>query len=185
MLEKLKKETDGRMKRSIDALRNEFTKIRTGRAHPGLLDGLAVEQYGSRMPLNQLASITSEGASTLVVSVWDKQSVQAVEKAILAADLGLNPTVSGTLIRVPVPPLTEERRKDLVKVVRQLGEKTRVSLRNSRREANQRIKDTLKAGDISQDEDRVIEKEIQQLTDRYMAVVDEALASKEEDLMSV
>ena len=185
MLEELNKEIDGKMKRSIDALMSEFAKIRTGRAHPELLSGLMVEQYGARMPLNQMASITAESASALTVGVWDKTSVPVIEKAILAANLGLNPAVSGTLIRVPVPPLTEERRRDLVKVVRQYGEKTRVSLRNSRREANQRLKDALKAGGISQDEEKNVGKKIQQLTDHYIATVDKVLASKEKDLMSV
>ena len=185
MLEELNKEIDGKMKRSIDALMGEFAKIRTGRAHPELLSGLMVEQYGARMPLNQMASITAESASALTVGVWDKSSVPVIEKAILAANLGLNPAVSGTLIRVPVPPLTEERRRELVKVVRQYGEKTRVSLRNSRREANQRLKDALKAGEISQDEEKNVGKKIQQLTDHYIATVDQVLASKEKDLMSV
>lgn len=184
MFNEIERKAAKKMEASIQALKNELAKIRTSRVHPALLEHLTVEHYGANYPLNQLASITVEGNSTLVLSVWDKQSVEAIEKAIAASGLGLNPAVSGMLVRVPVPPLTEERRKELAKLVRQHAEKTRVSLRNFRREAKQQIKDALKAKAISQDEEKDGEKEIQQLLDQRIAVVDEILASKEKDLMS-
>lgn len=184
MLDEIESKAAEKMDKSIEALENEFMKIRTGRLHPALLEHLLVEQYGAHLPLNQLASVTVEGSSTLVLNVWDKQSVEAIQKAIVSAGLGLNPAVHGTVIRVPVPPLTEERRKDLARLIRQHAEKTRVSLRNFRREANQQIKDALKAKEISQDEAKDGERKIQQLITLRIAVVDRILAGKEKDLMS-
>ncbi len=179
------KQAEVRMKKSVAALKSELAKIRTGRAHPSLLDHVTVEYYGAKVPLDQVSSIVTEDATTLVLNVWEKQSVEAIEKAIANADLGLNPAVSGTVVRVPVPPLTEERRKDLVKVVRQHGETTKVSIRNIRRDANQRAKDGLKAKEISEDQEKESEKKTQKLTDQYIAEVDAVLAAKEKDLMAI
>ncbi len=185
MIDKIEQHAASRMKKSIAALKSELAKIRTGRAHPSLLDHVTVEYYGAKVPLEQVASITAEDATTLKLSVWEKQSIEAVEKAIINSDLGLNPVVSGVVVRVPVPPLTEERRKSLVKVVRRHGEAARVSLRNIRRDANQHFKDALKAKEISQDEEKAGEKNMQKMTDRYVVEVDAVLSDKEKDLMTV
>ena len=185
MIEGMEKQAADKMQKSIVALKAELAKIRTGRAHPSLLDHVTVEAYGAKLPLDQVSSVTVEDAVTLTLNVWEKQNVEPVEKAIAGAGLGLNPAVSGTLVRVPVPPLTEERRKDLVKVVRRHGETARVSIRNVRRDANQRAKDALKAKEISQDQEKACEKAVQKLTDRYIAEVDAVLSAKEKDLMAV
>ena len=174
-----------RMEKSIAAMNGEIAKIRTGRAHPSLLDHVRVEYYGNRVPLDQTASITAEDAKTLVLNVWEKQMVEPVEKAIADAGLGLNPAVSGTVVRVPVPPLTEERRKEMVKLVRHHGEAAKVSIRNIRRDVNQHIKDALKAGEISQDQEKAQERRVQKLTDDHVARIDAVIADKEKELMSV
>ncbi len=185
MIDEIETRAEGKMKKSIASLKSELAKIRTGRAHPGLLDHVTIEYYGSKVPLEQVSSIIVEDATTLLLNVWEKQSVEPVEKAIANADLGLNPAVTGTAVRVPVPPLTEERRKALVKVVRQHGETTKVSVRNIRRDANQCIKDALKAKEISQDQEKDSEGKVQKLTDRYIAEVDAVLSEKEKDLMAI
>ena len=184
-MNEIEKRAADKMKKSIAAMGSEFAKIRTGRAHPSLLDHVTVDYYGDKVPLNQTSSITAEDAKTLVLNVWEKPMVAAIEKAIANADLGLNPAVSGTVVRVPVPPLTEERRKDLVKLVRRYGEEAKVSIRNIRREANQHIKDALKAKEISQDQEKDEERKVQKLTDGYIAEIDTILADKERELMSV
>ena len=185
MIDDIVKQAAGKMQKSIAAMKSELAKIRTGRAHPSLLDHLAVEYYGSKVPLEQVSSIVVEDATTLSLNVWEKALVEMVEKVIADADLGLNPAVSGTVIRVPVPPLTEERRRDLVKVVRKHSEATKVSIRNIRRDANQHIKDALKAKELSQDQEKAGERQVQKVTDDYIAQVDAVLADKEKDLMAV
>jgi len=181
----IKQDAKQRMEKSVDALRSQISKVRTGRAHPSILDGVMVPYYGVDTPLKQLANITVEDSRTLALTVFDKSSAGAVEKAIMTSDLGLNPASAGTVIRVPLPPLTEERRRDLVKVVRNEAEQGRVAIRNIRRDANSDLKDLLKEKEISEDEERRATEEIQKLTDTYIAKIDEALAEKEKDLMEV
>ena len=185
MIEDIKKDADTRMHKSIDSLRQELSKLRTGRAHTSLLDHITVSYYGTDMPLNQVANVGVEDSRTLVINPWEKSMVQPIEKAIMTSDLGLNPTTAGTVIRVPLPPLTEERRKDMVRIVRHEAEGARVAIRNIRRDANHHIKELLKEKEISEDEDRRAEEAIQKLTDKYVAKVDELLATKEEELMAV
>lgn len=185
MIDDIKKDAGTRMGKSVEALKQEFSKLRTGRAHTSLLDHITVSYYGSDVPLNQVANVAVEDSRTLSITPWEKTMVQPIEKAIITSDLGLNPATAGTVIRVPLPPLTEERRKDMVRVVRQEAEGARVAIRNIRRDANHHIKELLKEKEISEDDDRRGEDEIQKLTDKYIAKVDELLAAKEEDLMSV
>ncbi len=185
MIEDIKKDADTRMHKSIEALRQEFSKLRTGRAHTSLLDHITVSYYGSDVPLSQVANVGVEDSRTLTITPWEKNMVQPIEKAIMTSDLGLNPATAGTVIRVPLPPLTEERRKDMVRLVRHEAEGAKVAIRNIRRDANHHIKELLKEKEISEDEDRRAEEEIQKLTDKYVAQVDELLAAKEADLMSV
>jgi ribosome recycling factor len=174
-----------RMARSIDALRQELSKLRTGRAHPSLLDHIRVSYYGSDMPLNQVANVSVQDARTLGVAPYDKGMVSAIEKAIRDSDLGLNPVSAGNLIRVPLPALTEERRKDLIKVVRHEAEAARVAIRNVRREANHALKELVKEKAVSEDQERRAEDEVQKLTDRFVAEVDKVLQAKEADLMEI
>ena len=174
-----------RMARSIDALRQELSKLRTGRAHPSLLDHVRVSYYGSEMPLNQVANVSVQDARTLGVAPYDKGMVSAIEKAIRDSDLGLNPVSAGNLIRVPLPALTEERRKDLIKVVRHEAEAARVAIRNVRREANHSLKELVKEKVVSEDQERRAEDEVQKLTDRFVAEVDKVLQAKEADLMEI
>jgi len=176
---------DVRMGKSIDALRQSLSKVRTGRAHPSLLDHLRVNYYGSEVPISQVANIGVEDARTLTVTPWEKPMVQAVEKAILTSDLGLNPATAGTVIRIPLPPLTEETRRGLVKVVRNEGEAAKVAIRNIRRDANSDFKDLLKSKDISEDEERRAQDSIQKLTDQHIAGVDKVLEQKESELMAI
>ena len=185
MMEEIKKDAEVRMGKSVEAFKGELSKIRTGRAHPSLLDQVSVEYYGSEVPISQVANVSSEDARTLLVSPWEKDMVKAVEKAILTSDLGLNPSTAGTAIRVPMPPLTEERRRDLVKVVKNEAEGGKVAIRNIRRDANSDLKDLLKEKEISEDDERRSQEVIQQLTDKYIAEVDKALAVKETELMEV
>lgn len=185
MIEDIRKDAATRMDKSIESLKHEFAKIRTGRAHTSLLDHITVPYYGNDVPLNQVANIGVEDSRTLTVSPWEKQMVAVVEKAIMTSDLGLNPATSGTLIRVPLPALTEERRRDLVKVVRHEAEGGRVAIRNIRRDALHTLKELLKEKEISEDQERRAETEIQKLTDRHVAQVDELLAEKEQDLLSI
>lgn len=185
MLDTIKKDTATRMGKSIEALRHELAKIRTGRAHTSLLDHIHVEYYGSEVPINQVASVNVEDARTLTVTPWERDMVSKVEKAIMNADLGLNPATAGTVIRVPMPALTEERRKELVKVVRHEAENARVAIRNIRRDANSELKSLLKDKTLSEDDEHKGQDEIQKLTDQYVAEVDKVLAEKEKELMAV
>jgi ribosome recycling factor len=185
MIDDLKKEATARMAKSVDSLKQELTKLRTGRAHASLLDHVQVSYYGSEVPLNQVASVSVTDARTLVVTPWEKNLVGPIEKAILKSDLGLNPATAGTTIRVPLPPLTEERRRDLVKVVRHEGENAKVAIRNIRRDANGQLKSWLKDKKISEDAERQTQDEIQKLTDRHIQDVDRILAAKEAELMEI
>ncbi len=179
----IRKDAEVRMEKCVEAFKNQISKIRTGRASPSLLDGIMVEYYGSPTPLRQLASVTVEDTRTLKINVFDRSMGPAVEKAIMASDLGLNPSSAGTDIRVPLPPLTEERRKDLIKIVRGEAEQARVSVRNVRRDANDKVKALLKEKEISEDEDRRSQDDVQKLTDAAIKKVDAALAEKETELM--
>jgi len=183
VINEIKKDAQERMEKSVEALKSQINKVRTGRASPSLLDGIMVEYYGAATPLRQLANITAEDSRTLAITVFDRTLAPAVEKAIMASDLGLNPSSAGTIIRVPLPPLTEERRKDLIKVVRNDAEHGRVSVRNARRDANDKIKALLKDKEISEDDERRAQDEIQKLTDNFIKKVDEALEQKEKELM--
>ncbi|MGI9295681.1 MAG: ribosome recycling factor [Pseudomonadales bacterium] len=185
MINEISNDAEQRMGKSIDALAAAFNRIRTGRAHPSILDGIKVDYYGTETPLNQVANITVEDARTLALSPWEKQLVPEIEKAILKSDLGLNPTTSGNLIRVPMPALTEETRKTFIRQARQEAENARVSIRNIRRDAMGDIKDLLKEKEIGEDEERRAEDSIQKLTDRFVAEVEKALAAKEEDLIEI
>nr|WP_206384332.1 MULTISPECIES: ribosome recycling factor [Vibrio] len=173
------------MDKSVEALKNNLQKVRTGRAHPSLLSGISVEYYGAPTPLNQIANVVAEDARTLAITVFDKELTPKVEKAILMSDLGLNPMSAGTVIRVPLPPLTEERRKDLVKIVRGEAEGGRVAVRNIRRDANSDLKALLKDKEISEDDEHKAQDEIQKLTDAAVKRIDEVLAAKEKELMEV
>lgn len=183
MLEDIKKDAKIRMRKSLEALSRELAKIRTGRAHPSLLEHVHVDYYGSEVPVGQAASVTVEDARTLAVTAWDKNMVGVIEKAILTSDLGLNPTTAGTVIRIPLPPLTEERRLELGKVVHNEGENAKIAIRNIRRDANHHCKELLKEKAISEDDERRAETEIQQITDRNIAEVDRLVAEKEQELL--
>ena len=185
MIKEIMQDAGSRMEKTIDSLRQSLSKIRTGRAHPSLLDHLRVDYYGSEMPISQVANVGVEDSRTLTVTPWEKQMVQAIEKSILKSDLGLNPATSGTVIRIPMPALTEETRRELVKVVRHEGEAAKVAIRNIRRDANSDFKDLLKEKEISEDEERKAADEIQRLTDRYVGEVDRVLAGKETELMEI
>lgn len=176
MINEIKQDAQERMEKSVEALKNNLSKVRTGRAHPSLLSGISVEYYGAPTPLNQVANVVAEDARTLAITVFDKELTPKVEKAIMMSDLGLNPMSAGTIIRVPLPPLTEERRKDLVKIVRGEAEGGRVAIRNIRRDANGELKALLKDKEISEDEDRKGQDEIQKITDAAVKQVDEVLA---------
>ncbi|HGM5492974.1 TPA: ribosome recycling factor [Serratia fonticola] len=183
MINEIRKDADSRMEKSVEAFKTQISKIRTGRASPSILDGIMVEYYGSATPLRQLANVTVEDSRTLAINLFDRSLGQAVEKAIMSSDLGLNPSSAGTVIRVPLPPLTEERRKDLIKVVRGEAEQGRVAVRNVRRDANDKVKALLKDKEISEDEDRRSQDDIQKMTDAYIKLLDAALADKEKELM--
>ncbi len=185
MIEEIKEDAQERMSKSIDALGVAFAKIRTGRAHPSILDGVSVSYYGVDTPLKQVGNINVEDGRTLAISVWEKPMVPVVEKAIMAANLGLNPSTSGDLIRVPMPPLTEETRKEMVKLAKADAETARVAIRNVRRDANSDIKELQKEKEISEDEEKKASEQIQKLTDSFIAKVDAALKEKEADLMEV
>ncbi len=185
MIPELKKTAEGKMQKTLEALKNDLLKIRTGRAHTGLLDHVQVDYYGSMMPVNQVANITLVDARTIGVQPWEKNMVGKVEKAIRDSDLGLNPATQGDLIRVPMPALTEERRRDLIKVVKHEGEAAKVAIRNLRRDANTHLKDALKKGEIPEDDERRAQDDVQKLTDRYIVEVDKMLAAKEAELMQV
>ncbi|HBD4824486.1 TPA: ribosome recycling factor [Legionella pneumophila] len=185
MINEIKQDSEKRMKKTIEALHSDMSKIRTGRANASLLDHVMVDYYGSPTPLSQVANITTSDSRTILVTPWEKSMVAAIEKAILNSDLGLNPATAGTAIRVPMPPLTEERRKELIKVVRHEGEQGRVSIRNIRRDANNQLKELVKEKAISEDDERRAAEAIQKLTDRYISEVDAVLAEKEKNLMEI
>lgn len=185
MIAELRKSTEQRMQKSLEALKSDLGKVRTGRAHTGILDHVQVDYYGSMMPINKVANITLIDARTIGVQPWEKPMVAKVEKAIRDADLGLNPATQGDVIRVPMPALTEERRRDLIKMVKHEGENAKVAIRNQRRDANNHLKEALKKKVVAEDDERRTEDDIQKLTDRYVAEVDKLLADKEKDLMAV
>jgi ribosome recycling factor len=185
MIDEIKKDAETRMKKSLEALDTAFKRVRTGRASPSLLDGITVSYYGADTPLRQAANVSVEEGRTLVITSFDKSLIPAIEKAILSSDLGLNPSTAGTVIRLVMPALTEETRKNLVKVVRGEVENTRVAIRNIRRDANTSIKDLLKEKEISEDDERRAEEQIQQITDRFVGEADKMLKEKEEELMTV
>jgi len=185
VLNEIKKETSDRMAKSVAALKQELTKLRTGRAHTSLLDHITVEYYGSQVPLNQVANVGIEDSRTLTVTPWERSMVAVIEKAIMTSDLGLNPASAGTVIRVPLPALTEERRKDMIRVVRNEAEGGRIAVRNIRRDAIGSIKDLLKEKMIGEDDERRGEDEIQGITDKYVAEIDKVLAEKEAELLEV
>ena len=185
MIPELKKTAEGKMQKSLEALKSDLQKVRTGRAHTGLLDHVQVDYYGSLVPVNQVANITLVDARTIGVQPWEKNMAQKIEKAIRDSDLGLNPASQGELIRVPMPALTEERRKEMIKVVKHEGEGAKVAIRNLRRDAITHLKDALKKGDIPEDDERKAQDDVQKLTDRYIAEVDKMLAQKEAELLQV
>jgi ribosome recycling factor len=185
MIEDIKKDAATRMKKSVESLRLELTKIRTGRAHPNLLDHVMLDYYGSTVPISQVANITVSDPRTLAIAPWEKGMVAAVEKAIMASDLGLTPSTAGTVIRLPLPPLTEERRRELVRVVKHEGEQAKVAVRNIRRDANHDTKELLKEKELTEDQARRCEDDIQKLTDHAIAEVDSLLVTKEEELMAI
>ena len=185
MIDEILKDAGVRMDKSIEAFKQTLTKVRTGRAHPSLLDHLLVDYYGSSVPISQVANIGVEDARTLVVTPWEKTMVQPIEKSILKSDLGLNPATAGTVIRIPMPPLTEETRRELVKVVRHDGEAAKVAIRNIRRDANSDFKELLKGKEISEDDERKAQEAIQKLTDTHVAGVDKVLEAKETELMEI
>lgn len=185
MIDEIKKDADTRMGKSVDSLKTELTKIRTGRANVSLLDHVMVDYYGSQVPIAQAATVSVEDARTLSVSPWEKTLVPVIEKAIMSSDMGLNPVTSGDVIRVPLPALTEERRKDFVKLVRQEAEQGRIAIRNIRRDANNDFKELVKEKEISEDDERGALEFVQKLTDKYIKHIDEILADKEKELMEI
>ena len=185
MIKELKQDAAERMEKSVEALGRAMNKIRTGRAHPSLLDGITVTYYGNETPLTQVANITVVDARTLAITPWEKNLVGDIEKAILKSDLGVNPASAGDVIRIPMPPLTEETRKGFIRMARQEAENARVSVRNIRRDVLSDFKDLLREKDITEDEERGAQDDVQKLTDRYIGLVDEALAAKEKDLMEI
>jgi len=185
MISELKKTTEQKMHKSIEVLKTDLAKVRTGRAHTGLLDHVMVEYYGSMVPINQVANITLVDARTIGVQAWEKPMLAKIEKAIRESDLGLNPANMGEILRVPMPALTEERRRDLTKVVRHEGETAKVAVRNLRRDANQQLKDAVKDKSISEDDERRAQDDIQKLTDKHIGEIDKLLAQKEQELMQI
>lgn len=183
MLDDIKKDTRTRMGKSLETLRHELAKIRTGRAHPSLLEHIHVDYYGSHVPISQAANVTVDDARTLAVTPWDKNMVQVIEKAIMTSDLGLNPMTAGSVIRIPLPPLTKERRLELGKVVHHEGENAKIAIRNIRRDANNTIKELLKEKEISEDDERRTVIEIQQITDESVSKADTVVAEKEKELL--
>ena len=184
-MNKIIKDAEMHMRKCIESFKNEIGKLRTGRATTGILDHIRVDYYGAEMPLNQAASVTVQDARTLVISPWEKNMTIAIEKAILNADLGLNPVTAGMVIRVPMPALNEERRKELIKIVRQEAENARVSIRNGRRDANGALKELLKSKQITEDEERRMSDDVQKITDKFVAEVDHITTAKEADLMVI
>lgn len=185
MINKVLKETEDKMKKSVEVVRQEFSKIRTGKATTALLDGIKAEYYGSVLPLNQLANVSVADVHTLVIQPWDKSALQSIEKAILTSELGLNPINDGNILRIPIPPLTEERRKDLVKLCKKFAEDGRIAVRNVRRESIEHLRKLEKEEHFSEDERKRAENEVQKLTDKYIKIIDELLEHKEKEIMEV
>ncbi len=185
MIKEIVADAGSRMDKTIEAFRLELTKIRTGRAHPSLLDHITVDYYGAQTPLTQAANVTVEDARTLAVTAWDKSMVKTIEKAILESDLGLNPNTSGTVMRIPLPPLSEERRRDLIKVTKSEAENSRIAVRNIRRDAISSLKDLVKAKEISEDDEHKAEDQVQKATDSRVEKIDEILAEKERELLEI
>jgi ribosome recycling factor len=185
MIADIRKTAEQKMKKTLDALRSDLAKIRTGRAHAGLLDHVMVDYYGTPTPVPQVGNVTLLDARTIGVTPWDRKMAPAVERAIRDSDLGLNPSTTGDTIRVPMPPLTEERRRELIKVVRHEGENARVAIRNIRRDANNHLKDLLRQKKVAEDEERRAQDDVQKLTDRHIAEIDKLLQQKEADLMAI
>ena len=185
MINEVKSDAQTRMGKTVESFKNQLAKVRTGRAHPSLLDGIMVPYYGSNTPLRQVGNVSTEDARTLTVTVFDATLIQAVEKAIMGSNLGLNPMSAGTVIRIPLPPLTEERRKDLIKVVRGEAENSRVAIRNVRRDANGDLKTLEKDKDISEDDLRLGEENVQKVTNDFVKQIDEILLVKEKELLEV
>ena len=185
MIADVKKTAEQKMHKSVDALKTDLGKVRTGRAHTGILDHITVDYYGAQTPLNQVAKVTLLDARTIGVTPFEKKMTQAIEKAIRESDLGLNPAAQGETVRVPMPSLTEERRKELIKVVKHEAENARVAVRNQRRDAIQHLKDALKKGEVSENDERRAQDEVQKMTDRHVADIDRLLAEKEKELLSV
>lgn len=185
MIADIKKTTEGKMQKTVETLKHDLAKVRTGRAHTGLLDHIMVDYYGNLTPLNQVANVSLMDARTIAVQTWENNMTAKVEKAIRDSDLGLNPATNGDVIRVPMPALTEERRKDLIKVVRSEAEGARVSVRNVRRDANNELKNLVKDKQVSEDDERRGQEDVQKLTDKYIAEIDKLMAEKEKDLMTV
>ena len=185
MINDIKKDAQTRMAKSVDAFRQDLTKLRTGRATTALVDHLKVNYYGSDVPLSQVATVAVQDARSITITPWEKNMVQAVEKSILASDLGLNPTTAGTVIRINLPPLTEQRRKELSKHVHHEGENAKVAIRNVRRDAMQHVKELLKERKITEDEERRAEEDIQKLTDKFVKDVDAVVKAKEDELMAL
>ncbi len=185
MIADVKKTAEQKMQKSLEALKTDLGKVRTGRAHTGILDHITVDYYGTQMPLNQVANLTLLDARTIGISPWEKKMAAVIEKAIRESDLGLNPSAMGDLIRVPMPALTEERRRELIKVVKGEAENAKVAVRNLRRDANHHLKDLLKQKAVSEDDERRAQEEIQKLTDKFIAEIEKLLAAKETDLMAV
>jgi ribosome recycling factor len=185
MIADIKKSAEQKMHKSVEALRHDLGKVRTGRAHTGLLDHIHVDYYGAPMPINQCANVTLADARTIAVQPWEKKMIPAIEKAIRDSDLGLNPATSGEVIRVPMPALTEERRRELIKVVRHEAENARIAVRNVRRDANEHLKRLLKDHAVAEDAERHAQTDVQKLTDRFIAEIDKVLAAKEADLLAI
>lgn len=184
-MQKVIKDAELRMRKSIDSFKAEIAKLRTGRANPSILDHVRVDYYGTELPINQVANVNVTDARTLTITPWEKKMVQPIEKAILNSDLGLNPATTGDIIRVPMPALNEERRRELIKVVRTEAETARVGIRNARRDANAELKELLKAKQITEDEERRLIDDVQKLTDKFVAEVDQLTVTKESDLMAI
>ncbi|VAX06592.1 Ribosome recycling factor [hydrothermal vent metagenome] len=185
MINELKQDAETRMGKSVEALKNDLTKIRTGRAHTSLLDHITVDYYGAAVPLSQVANVSVSDARTLVVTPWEKPMVAPIEKAIMTSDMGLNPMTAGEVIRVPLPPLTEERRRDMIKIVRNEGEGAKVAVRNIRRDVLSDFKSLQKDKEITEDEERNAQDDVQKITDKHVAIIDEMLKEKEKDLMEI
>lgn len=185
MIEEIKKDADTRMGKSVEVLKVEFSKVRTGRANASLLDHVSVDYYGSEVPISQAANVAVEDARTLVITPWEPPMVAKIEKAIMNSDLGLNPTTAGAVIRINLPPLTEERRRDLVKVVKNETENARIAIRNIRRDALQQVKELVKEKMISDDDEKRAEQDVQKLTDKHVAAADAAMNEKEKEMLSI